>query len=316
MFETGEFLTEGVGWFANPRFRDFDFGGVLNGRCTWALGESLATAPQGPHAAAIRAAIPLTLKFCLRDALDRGYARRTPAGHVLWGYPGEHGYLLLGMLAAALVAPDMPIPIGPAGESRPLRDACFEAIDALVDAKSTDGTWSHYGNVEAVNIAAISAGARQFPDHPARDRWVQAATAAADVWLTLKPLADERTSPTPLFGIRRGDGMTYYLGDQGLPHFALYLNGHWIEALARLFGATGDVRYQDRARAILAYYCGDNPLHVRLLSEIGSVNNRVTDSDKDGVEDQLGWDAYPESTAFVQIGLLHLLEAESAVGTR
>ncbi|MEI6239214.1 MAG: hypothetical protein WCR51_02380 [Planctomycetia bacterium] len=316
MFETGEFLTEGTGWFANPTFRDFDYGGVLNGRCIWALGESLAADPQGPHAAAIRAAIPLTLQFCLRDALDHGYARRTRGGRVLWGYPGEHGYLLLGMLAAAKVAPDLPIPIGPAGAGQPLRDVCIEALHALVDATKPDGTWSHYGNVDAVNISALSAGACEFPDHPDRDRWVQAAVASADVWLTLKPLPAERTAPTPLFGLRRDGGMTYYLGDHGLPHFALYLNGHWIEALARLFAITGDVRHRDRARAILAYYCGDNPLHVRLLSEIGSVNNRVTDRDKDGAEDQLGWDAYPESTAFVQIGLLQLLEAEASTPVR
>jgi len=33
----------------------------------------------------------------------------------------------------------------------------------------------------------------------------------------------------------------------------------------------------------------------------------VTDFNNDGIEDQIGWDGYPESTAFVQIGLLHLL---------
>ena len=311
MFETGEFLTEGTGWFANPEFRDFDHGGVFNGRCLWALGTSLALDPHGPHAEAIRAAIPHTLRFCLRDALDLGYARRTKGGRVLWGQPGEHGYLVLGMIAAAQAAPDLPIPSGADGEVLSLRDVCTDSLNALVDAVEPDGTWSQYANVDAVNISALAEGARRFRDHPDRDRWRTAAVRSADVWLALKPRAAERTAPTPLFGIRRDDGMTYYLGTKGLPHFALYLNGHWIEALAKLYMVTEDVRYRDRARKILAYYCGDNPLHVRLLSEIGSVNNRVTDSDENGVEDHLGWDAYPEATAFVQLGLLHLLQAEA-----
>jgi isocitrate dehydrogenase kinase/phosphatase len=33
----------------------------------------------------------------------------------------------------------------------------------------------------------------------------------------------------------------------------------------------------------------------------------ISDRDGDGVEDHLVWDAYPESTAFFQIGLLHLM---------
>lgn len=311
LFETGEFLTEGTGWFANPKFRDFDYGGVLNGRCLWALGTALAADPTGPQAEAIRAAIPLTLGFCLRDAIEHGYARRTKGGHAFWGYPGEHGYLVLGMLAANRVAPDLPIPVGPGAAEVPLRTVCIDSLDALVEATLPDGTWSPYGNVDAVNISALCAGALQYPEHPRREAWRAAARSSADVWLALRPLASERVAPTPLFGIRKGDGMTFYLGKEGLPHFALYLNGHWLEALAKLFAVTGEDRFRDRARAILAYYCGDNPLHVRLLSEIGSVNNRVTDRDANGCEDHLGWDAYPESTAFVQIGLLELLTAEA-----
>lgn len=312
MFETGEFLTEGTGWFANPAFRDFDHGGVLNGRCLWALGTALAANPTGPHAEAIRAAIPLTLKFCLYDALEHGYAGRTKGGRVLWRRPGEHGYLVLGMLAASRVAPDMPIPVGPDATSVPLRQVCVDSLDALVESTLPDGTWSHYANVDAVHIAALASGVLRFPEHPHREAWESAAAASADIWLGLKPVASERTAPTPLFGIREKGGMTYYLGKRELPHFSLYLNGHWLEALAKLFHVSGDIRYRDRARAILAYYCGENPLHVRILSEIGSVNNRVTDRDRDGIEDHLGWDAYPESTAFVQIGLLELLAAEAA----
>jgi hypothetical protein len=101
--------------------------------------------------------------------------------------------------------------------------------------------------------------------------------------------------------------MTFFLGDERLAHVELYANGHWLHALAAVAAATGDPRYAARAHAILGYYCGDNPLHVRLLDEIGAVNNRVTDTDGDGIEDRLAWDAYPEATAFVQMGLLRLL---------
>ena len=80
-----------------------------------------------------------------------------------------------------------------------------------------------------------------------------------------------------------------------------------LHTLASLHRAAHEPRYLARANALAAYYCGANPLHVRLLSEIGSVNNRVSDRDGDGVEDHLVWDAYPESTAFFQIGLLHLM---------
>lgn len=310
MFETGEFLTEGTGWFTNPEFRDFDGGGVFNGRCAWALGEALKAEPEGPRAATVRAALQAAVSFCLRDALAHGYARRTPTGGLVWGPAGEHGYLSLGLLAAVEAAPDLPLLTAAAAEPRPLREVCAAALDALAETATPDGTWSHYANVDAVNIAALASGVRRLPDHPHRDRWRRAAVGSADIWLGLRPLPAERTLATPLFGERRPAGMTYYLGDRGLPHFALYYNGLWIDALARLHKVTGDARYRDRAGAILGYFCGDNPLHARILSEIGSVNNRVTDSDRNGLEDNLGWDAYPEATAFVQVGLLQLLDVD------
>lgn len=309
MFETGEWLTEGTGWFANPAFRDFEFGGVLNGRCIWALGETLKSDPDGPHAAAIRDAIPLTLRFCLHDGLAHGYTRRTESGLPYWGYPGEHGYLLMGMLAAAEVAPDLPVKLADDEPARPLREVCVSALDALAETVQADGSWSPYPNADAVNIIALSEGALLFPRHEHAKHWTTTAVRAADLWMSLKPLAAERTAPTPHFGMRKDGGTTFYLGaTDPHPHISLYVAGHWIHGLARLHQVTNDPRYRGRAEALLAYYCGDNPLHVRLLNELGAINNRVTDSDNDGVEDQLGWDGYPESTAFVQIGLLHLLE--------
>lgn len=308
MFESGEWLTEGTGWFANPSFRDFDHGGVLNGRCIWALGETLKAHPDGPHAAAIRSAIPLTLRFCLHDGLAHGYTRHTKSGRPYWGYPGEHGYLLMGMLAAAEVAPDLPVKLADDEPARPLREVCVSALDALAETVQADGSWSPYPNADAVNIIALSEGALLFPRHEHAKHWTATAVRAADLWMSLKPLAAERTAPTPHFGMRRDDGTTFYLGaTDPHPHISLYVAGHWIHGLARLHQVTNDPRYRERAEALLAYYCGDNPLHMRLLNELGAINNRVTDSDNDGIEDQVGWDGYPESTAFVQIGLLHLL---------
>ena len=102
--------------------------------------------------------------------------------------------------------------------------------------------------------------------------------------------------------------MTFILSEGEKPHVSLYIGGHWLHALAVLHTVSGEKRYLDRATAILDYYCGDNSLRVRLLNELGAVNNRITDADSDGIEDQIGWDGYPESTAFVQIGLLKLLQ--------
>ena len=114
--------------------------------------------------------------------------------------------------------------------------------------------------------------------------------------------------PTPHFGVRKNGGMTFCLGEQDKhPHIFLYVGGHWIHALASLYSVAHESRYANRAKWLLAYYCGDNPLHARILNELGCVNNCVTDSDNDDIEDELRWNAYPESTAFVQIGLLHLL---------
>ncbi len=307
MFETGEWLTEGKGWFANPDFRDFQYGGVLNGRCLWAMGESLKAEPQGPLAARIREAIPLTLRFCLHHGLEHKYTQLTKSGLPLWGYPGEHAYLLLGMLAAAEVAPELPVILAPDKPAKALQEVCVDALDALLETTLPDGTWIHYANVDATNIAALAEGARVFPKSPNAGKWKAAAVRAADVWLSLKFRPSERTAPTPLIGYRREGGMTNLLGQEKHAHIALYINGLWLNALACLHHVTQDSRYLERAKSILNYFCGANPLHVRLLNELGSVNNRLTDSDGDGIEDQIGWDGYPESTAFVQIGLLKLL---------
>lgn len=310
IFVTGEWLTEGTGWFVNPRHRDFARGGVFNGRCVWALGESLKADPDGPLAGRVRDALTRAVRYCLHDGLARGYTKRTPAGRPVWGgSAGEHGYLLLGMVAAAEVAPDLPVTLAPDRPAKPLREVCGDALDALAELPRPDGTWSRYANADAVNVAALAAGALAFPNDPRATNWTAAAKRAADAWMAFPFAPGERAAPTPHFANRREGGMSFRPAGSEPPHVPLYMGGHWLHALADLFAATGDRRYADRADALLAYYCGHNPLRVRLLNELGAVNNRVTDADRDGVEDTLHWDAYPESTAFVQIGLLHRLRA-------
>jgi hypothetical protein len=204
--------------------------------------------------------------------------------------------LLLGLIPATKVVPD-------------LQPQCLEALDALAELPQADGTWSRFANADAVNIAALAAGVKAFPEHPRAAIWKATARRAADAWLSFTPVPGERSAPTPHLVNRKADGtgMTFFLGQRGHPHIPLYVGGHWLHALADLHAVTGEPRYADRANALLAYYCGHNPLRVRLLNELGAVNNRVTDRDHDGIEETLNWDGYPESTAFVQIGLLHWL---------
>lgn len=309
MFETGEWLTEGKGWFVNPEFRDFEYGGVFNGRAVWALGESLKADSTGPLARKVCDALELALRFCLNDGLEHGNTLRTKSGLPIWNRTaGEHAYLLLGMLSACEVRPDLPIRLTKDQPPRPLRQITVDALNALAESSGPDGQWTPYANATAMNIAALAEGARVLSDDINASAWKLAAMKAADAWLVLKPLPD-RHAPTPMFGhMIEGDRMTFTLRKGEKPMVFLYIGGHWLHALAVLHKVSGEKRYLDRATTILGYYCGDNPVRVRLLNELGAVNNRVTDADGDGTEDTIGWDGYPESTAFVQIGLLHLLQ--------
>ena len=306
MFETGEWMSEGNGWFHNPKFRDFAWGGVFNGRAVWALGECLKANSQPKAAGPIRDAIALAVRFCLHDGFVHQYTQRTKSGLPVWNrVAGEHAYLLLGMLAACAVAPEMPVQLS---DERPMRNVTIDALNSLAESAGADGNWTRYANATAMNIAALAEGVRTFPSHKDAPIWKAAAMRAADYWLALKPVPSERIQPTPMFGHMIKDGlMTFILGQNEHPHVSLYIGGHWIHALAVLHSVTNETRYADRAHAILSYYCGVNPLNLRLLNEIGAVNNRLTDLDDDGTEDHIGWDGYPESMAFVQIGLLHLL---------
>ena len=306
MFESGEWLTEGTGWFANPRFRDFAHGGVFNGRAVWALGEVLAADPQSPLAPRVRDALALTLRFCLHDGLAHHYTSLTPSGLPLWNHPGEHGYLLLGLTAACRSIPDFPIALNPTHPPRPLRDITADALDALAESAAPDGSWTDYANVNAVNIAALASGTLVLPSHPRAPAWRDATRKATTLWLSLSSQPDDAAVFGPLFGDRRGKSMTFRHGNAPA-HADLYVSGHWLHALALAHRAAALPAALDRANALAASLCGHNSLHVRLLTEIGAINNRITAPASPGLPPRLAWDAYPESTAFFQIGLLHLL---------
>lgn len=312
MFETGEWLTEGTGWFHNPTFRDFARGGVFNGRAIWAIGESLRASRDSDLTDRCKTALQRSLQYCLRDALVHGYAYKTKTGDVVWSrIAGEHAYMVLGMLAACEAYPDLPLFGDEAtSPSTTLKELTRDSLDALADIADPNSGWTHYANSTAMNIAALSTGCLTFGVE-SNPRWVEIAESVANTWLELTPDPKERSIPTPMFASRNKEGyITFFLGKAEHAHVPLYIGGHWIQALSVLSLASNNPLYARRADQVFAYYCGTNPLRVRLLNEIGAIHNRVTDFDGDGIEETLGWDAYPESTAFVQIGLLYLIDAQ------
>ena len=310
MFITGEMMSEGTGWFYNPRFKDYINGGVLNGRCTWGLGEALRQDPTGPLAAQIKEGIGLALKFCLHDGLKDGYTKKTPKGNAYWMTVGEHSYLLLGMLAAYEADHDLLIPLETANPPAKLKDLCVSALNSLVDLKKPGEQWSSYANEDSMAICALSQGAMALNAEPDAPRWLEAASKVADGWLAAKVDPKERSAPCIHFGYRSSPGlMTHNWMNMGKVQFYYYLTGHWIHALSDLYAATGNERYRQRAEALVTYLCGNNPLKVRLLTETGGVYNWSDDTNGDGIEDTIKADMYPESTAFVQIGILRLLKS-------
>jgi hypothetical protein len=315
MFDNGEFMTEGNGWFYNPAFLDYVAGGVLNGRCVWAMGEALKADPNGPLAPKLKNAIALSIKFCLSDSLAYGYARKTANGNAFWRDAGEHAYLTIGMLAACSVAPNI-IVLRPEGKQPiTLRQACVSALNALVDLEHPDHQWAIYPNVDSMAIVALADGAILLHDSPSAPAWRKTASEVADAWMNAKVDPKEFPGKVVHFGIRiTPDTMTYNWsrlspswGSRNYIFF--YQSGHWIQALSRLYALTGEPRYRRRAEAMVSYFCGDNPWGLRLINEIGGVYNWVEDRDGDGVEDNLKQDMYPESTDFCQIGIMHLMRA-------
>ena len=309
MFKNGEYMSEGNGWFYNPAFRDYEAGGVLNGRAVWALGETLMADPHGVIAPTLRESIAMALRFCLHDGMLGGYIKRTPQGHIYWRDAGEHAYLLLGMLAACKAEPGMQVRLTEDGKPVSLRSLCIDSLNALTDLEKPEHGWSIYPNVDSMAIAALAEGASLLKKEPAAVRWRTTAINVADAWMAAKVDPKERSIPSVHFGLRTGpDRMTYVWQSNGKPQFFYYQTGHWIHALANLYKLTGELRYRARAEAMVSYLCGDNPFSARLFNELGAVYNWTDDTDGDGIEDLLKQDMYPESTAFCQIGILHLID--------
>ena len=308
MFCTGEFMTEGTGWFYKPEFKDYIKGGVFNGRCLWGLGEALRHDPVGPLAAQIKEAIQLGLKFCLHDGVGGGYTKKSPRGNLYWIRPGEHSYLVLGMLAAYEGDPGMEVSFSTQSPPAKLKEICIWALNALVDLKKPGELWSPYPNEDAMALLALAQGALLLKDSPDAGRWREAATRVADAWLAAKVDPKERNVPCVHFGFRRTpETMTYNWMGMGKVQFFYYITGHWIHALADLYSLTGDPRYRERAEAMISYLCGSNPFKVRLFTETGGIYNWSNDNDGDGIEDKIKQDMYPESSAFTQIGILRLI---------
>jgi hypothetical protein len=308
MFATGEWMTEGNGWFYTPTYKDYVNGGVFNGRCMWALGESLRNDPNGPLAAHAKDGIRLGLQFCLHDGVESGYTKTTRNGNQYWFNVGEHSYLVLGMLAAYDADTQIEMSFGPEGKTVKLKELCVSSLNALADLKKPGEMWSPYPNEDPMAIAALAQGAMLLKGSPDAIRWLDAATRVADAWLMAKVDPKERKEPCVNFGYRvTPKTMTFNWMNQGKVQFYYYLTGHWIHAFSDLYAATGFPCYRERAEALTSYLCGNNPLRVRLFNETGGVYNWSDDSDGDGIEDKIKQDMYSESTAFSQIGILRLI---------
>lgn len=315
MFEDGTFLTEGRGWFYQPDHEDYINGGVFNGRATWCLGLALQCKECAGQSDQIIRAIGRCVRFCLIDSVVSGYAKRTPQGRVYWYDPGEMGYLLCGMLAALRVDPDIAIADVSPDDRVLLSVLTSKGLDAMVELMQPHGQWQQYGNKDPMVIAALVEGCQVLKDHPHRERWRAAAVKVADSWLAAKVDPEEYPAPLVHFASLRPtpERMSFLWDwsedDPGRTFVVFYISGHWLHALAKVYELTGDERYLHRCEAIIRYFCGANPWHVRLLNETGGIYNYVQDTDGDGIEDLLNQDMYPESTSFCQIGIHYLLHA-------
>lgn len=333
MFSKGDLMLEGTGWFADPRRGDHRRGGVFLGRSLWALGEALARPLPEMNETQVRQAFISGLRWgfgLARDYTDEGqpYIRMIRAvdgsgtTRPLWRSVGEHAYLLLGLLAACeredLAASTVFAP-GEAGfsQKQTVADLAQTALEALSDVVLPDGYWSTFADVDATAVEALAKGASVFAGSPSATRWRETAVRVADGWLQARPAPEDYRGPVILpIGRRVPDDLTmlrYRAHHSTSTHLTYFHAGLWMQALAELETLTGDPQYGRRLEEIAGYFCGNNPFDARLLTETGGVYNFVTDTNGDTVEDRLHYDLYPESTAFVQIGLLRHLARRAQV---
>lgn len=327
LFWDGEPMLDGMGWFHGPGRRDHRRGGVFIGRAVWALGEALASPPLEIGDAPLQATLRRTLRWTFGEARrftdeKQPYVRRLDrpgdgtGQRLLWRTAGEHAYLMLGLVAACGHPQTAQLPVFAAGEyefatAQTVQSLTWMGLDALADSVLPDGYWSRFADVDATAIAALARGAMQFPQHPSAPRWRAVAVDVAEGWLDARPRAEEYHRDFVLLSGRRVPGapevLSYRQGDKPRTHLTYFHTGLWLQALTELHALTRDPRYRARFDEQAGYLCGNNPFQTRLLTELGGVYNYVYDTDGDTIEDRLSFDLYPESTAFVQIGVLREL---------
>jgi len=328
LFADGGLMLNGTGWFHDGRRRDHRRGGVFLGRSLWAVGEALGRPTPGLPEATLRETLRLGLRWGFGAAgefADEGqpYIRRVTARdgsktqRPFWRSPGEHAYLLLGLLAAVQRPEIAGMTVFDAGEfdyagRTTVSQLAQSALEALADAVLPEGYWSTFADIDATAVEALVRGSVVFATNPSAPRWRRVALAVADGWLGARPSGTTYRGPVILPVGRRVPGhpgeLQYRAGGVDATHLTYFHAGLWLQALAELHAATGDVHYARRLEEVLGYFCGNNPFDARLYTELGAVYNFVKDTDGDTVEDRLHFDLYPESTAFVQIGLLRHLE--------
>lgn len=328
MFADGELMLDGTGWFHAPGRGDHRRGGVFLGRSIWALGEALSRPLPGMDEATARQTLRRGLRWgfgLARSYNDDGQPyvpsirARDGSGTVrpLWRSAGEHAYLLLGMIAASERKEIATLEVFDAGEfgfseAQDVASLAQLGLEALADAVQPEGYWSTFADIDATAVAALARGAGVFYRNPSAARWREIAVRVADGWLAARPAEEVYRGPVILPAGRRVPGapgdLRYRAHHSQSTHLTYFHAGLWLQALAELEHVTGDARYTRRFEEVLGYFCGNNPFDARLFTEVGGVYNFVTDTDGDTIEDRLHFDLYPESTAFVQIGLLRHLE--------
>lgn len=333
LFSDGDLMLEGTGWFHDGRRRDHRRGGVFLGRSLWAVGEALGRPTPGMPEAQLRETLRLGLRWgfgLARDCADDGqpYVRVLPsrdgsrAAWRLWRSPGEHAYLLLGLLAAVQREEIARLTIFESGEfgyteRTDVAQVARAALEALAAAIQPEGYWSTFADVDATAVEALVRGSVVFAGHPSASHWRRVAVTAAEGWLSARPPAAAYRGSVILPAGRRVPGrpdeLRYRAEGVEATHLTYFHAGLWMQALAELQAATGDARYSARLEEVAGYFCGNNPFDARLYTELGAVYNYVKDTDGDTVEDRLHFDLYPESTAFVQIGMLRHLELRTGL---